>query len=1146
MTQDDQDISTSSKQSQKLLRAGTMHWFHWVVISLSIVLTISAWYFSKMQLSEKVEERFHRETDRVVELVKERMQLYENALWGGVALYDASEKVTYPEWVIYAKSLQIDKIYPGINGIGVIHNIQSAGLEAYFARERKWRPDYKIHPKHHESEYWPITYVEPVGPNQKAIGLDMAFETNRYTAIKKARDTGQAQVTGPIILVQDAKKTPGFLFYTPFYKEGQKPQTIEERRENIDGVTYAPFIMHKLMEGTLAQRNRHVGLKISDGGELLYDDHSSGSKVAIDEDPFFRKTVQMSMYGRTWTFDLWSNQDFRAAASSVQPYMILFGGVVIDSLLFMLFFLISRSNQQAISYADRKTQELQQANTELASEVVERKHAEETLRENEEKARAVLDTAPDAILTINQDGTIESINTASEKIFGYAAQELIGKNVKMLMPSPYQEEHDGYLGAYLRTGQKKVIGSNQEVVGQRKDGTTFPLSLAVGEFKRDGQSYFTGIVQDITERVQAQEALRMSESRFALAMRGTSDGLWDWDIVTDEVWYAPRFKELLGYAEDEFPHTFENWESCLHPEDKEPTLEAIRQHLDEDEFFDTEYRLKNKDGEYRWFRARGIAQRDDAGKPIRMAGSIQDTHDQKRAQQEVNRYAGDLWRAREEIKATQKRFEIAVDGASDGLWDWNIVTNEIWYSHRFKDLLGYSDKDFQNLFESWKSVIHPEHRPSVMESLTRHLEASKSFDVEYRAQTKRGEYRWYRSRGKAIRDKSGKAIRMAGAIQDITDRKKTEVQLRRQATAMSSTLEGIAILDDTGRFTYMNQAHAAVYGYDQPDRLIGQSWEILYSPNEVARLQSGAFVVLSNYGKWQGEVTGRMCNGDPVDAEISLTALEGGELVCVCRDITDRKHAETELAHRAEELEKSNKELDDFAYIASHDLKEPLRGIHNYATFLIEDYQGTIDEDGMAKLATLQRLTQRMEKLIDTLLEFSRVGRVDLAFEETDLDQVLSDVMESLRVRLDEIGIDVRTPAPLPMVQCDRARIGEVFRNLVTNAMKYNDKPDKWIEIGVADNDLGDGELEAKGDDVSAKGQFVFYVRDNGIGIPEKHMNSIFRIFKRLHGRDKFGGGTGAGLTIVKKIVERHGGRVWVESTYGEGTTFKFTLEKAA
>jgi light-regulated signal transduction histidine kinase (bacteriophytochrome) len=237
-----------------------------------------------------------------------------------------------------------------------------------------------------------------------------------------------------------------------------------------------------------------------------------------------------------------------------------------------------------------------------------------------------------------------------------------------------------------------------------------------------------------------------------------------------------------------------------------------------------------------------------------------------------------------------------------------------------------------------------------------------------------------------------------------------------------------------------------------------------------------------------------------------------------------------ELQERNAELLRSNQELDDFAYIASHDLKEPLRGIHNYATFLVEDYADKLDEEGRSKLETLKLLTQRMENFIDSLLEFSRVGRLDLALGQTDLNVILAEVLDSLHITLQERHVEARIPRPLPTVRCDRVRIGEVFRNLISNATKYNDKPEKWVEIGYTN-----------GSDPQPLPP-VFYVRDNGIGIRQKHFEAIFRIFKRLHARDNFGGGTGAGLTIVKKIVERHGGRVWIESTPGEGTTFFFTL----
>ncbi|MDZ8241862.1 MAG: ATP-binding protein [Nostoc sp. ChiQUE01a] len=236
-----------------------------------------------------------------------------------------------------------------------------------------------------------------------------------------------------------------------------------------------------------------------------------------------------------------------------------------------------------------------------------------------------------------------------------------------------------------------------------------------------------------------------------------------------------------------------------------------------------------------------------------------------------------------------------------------------------------------------------------------------------------------------------------------------------------------------------------------------------------------------------------------------------------------------ELAQLNIELERSNNELDAFAYIASHDLKEPLRGIHNYSNFLIEDYGEILNEEGREKLRTLIRLTQRMEDLIDSLLHFSRLGRVDLSMQHTDINSVVKRNLDLLSARIEEMGVEIRIPRPLPTVYCDRVQVGEVFNNLIANAIKYNDKPEKWIEIGY---------IEA-----ASPAPVTFYVRDNGIGIREKHFEAIFRIFKRLHGPSKYGGGTGAGLTITKKIVERHGGKIWVESTYGEGTTFYFTLQ---
>ena len=251
-----------------------------------------------------------------------------------------------------------------------------------------------------------------------------------------------------------------------------------------------------------------------------------------------------------------------------------------------------------------------------------------------------------------------------------------------------------------------------------------------------------------------------------------------------------------------------------------------------------------------------------------------------------------------------------------------------------------------------------------------------------------------------------------------------------------------------------------------------------------------------------------------------------------------------ELASINFELKRSNDELDSFAYIASHDLKEPLRGIHNYANFLMEDYEDILDDSGVSKLQTLVRLTQRMEDLLNSLLHFSRIGRAELVRQLVDLDALVRQSVALLDVSRPQNDFKIHIPRPLPKVNGDRSQINELFTNLISNATKYNDKPKPWVEIGYIDPTRKDDAKLAQNlkapHDIR---DIVFYIRDNGIGISPDYFERIFQIFRRLHGRDSYGGGTGVGLTIVQKIIERHSGTIWVDSTLDEGSTFYFTLE---
>jgi PAS domain S-box-containing protein len=402
----------------------------------------------------------------------------------------------------------------------------------------------------------------------------------------------------------------------------------------------------------------------------------------------------------------------------------------------------------------------------------------------------------------------------------------------------------------------------------------------------------------------------------------------------------------------------------------------------------------------------------------------------------------------------------------------------------------------------------------------------------------------------------------------IERREASEAELRRSEARLrailDASLDPIVTICGDGVIRSASRAFERVFGWE-PGTLVGRNVSVLMpEPHRsqhdgyIARyLRSGQATVIGQLRELEAER--RDGTVFPCELWVNSVGVPPGDVPLFCgvlRDITERKRGESRLQQYASHLEvanleladsskalqdvidqlrRSNEDLDEFAYVASHDLKEPLRGIRNYAQFLLEDYGDKLDSEGTGRLETLSRLAERLTSMIDALLEFSRLRRAELGMTRTDLHAVVCEVIESLQVTLRERNVEMRLPERLPTIVCSGVLVAEIFRNLIENAIKYNEKPECWIEIGVRPQ-----AASASG----RRGPLVFYVRDNGIGIRERHFESAFRILKRLNGRDRFRGGTGMGLTIVKKIVERHGGRVWIESTFGEGSTFLFTLCK--
>ena len=797
-------------------------------------------------------------------------------------------------------------------------------------------------------------------------------------------------------------------------------------------------------------------------------------------------------------------------------------------------------------------------------DITTNKQAEVALQKYVDEFRDLYSYAPCGYHSINKEGTIILVNETELDMLGYTREEFLGKKFSELLTAEGLKTFQENFPQFQQRGWVRDL----EFQLIRKDGTLLPVILNSTAVKDAQGNYLMSrsTILDISERLQAEEALRGSEERWKLALQGSNDGIWDWKIKTGEVFFSKRWKEMLGFEDHEIANHLDEWSKRVHPDDLGWVMQAVQDHFaKKTPFYTTEHRVLCKDGTYKWILDRGQALWDEEGNPVRMVGSHTDISERKQTE--------------EFLRESKERLSLALDVAHMVTWDFDILTNQLVASGRVDLIFGLPAGSSAPSYEDFLNFVHPEDRGSVFQALTRAVQEGRGYKLEYRVVWPDQSLHWLAAEGQAYRDATGRPIRVVGVAIDISEHKQAE-EILRQQSKRSQLFSEITLhirqslkLEEILRTTVMEvqqllKADRVVIFQLESDgsgnvvqEALVRGWPVTLGQNlfdpcfigdfkdryrqgrvgSIADIEQGeveqcyvdflkqfgvranlAVPILVKEDVW-GLLIAHQCAAPRQWAtfEIELMRQLGDQIGIA---LTQAQLLEQETKQR-QELVRSNSDLQQFAYVASHDLQEPLRMVASYLQLLERRYKDRLDADAHEFIQYAVDGAGRMQNLINDLLAYSRVGTQGGPFKLTDYADVLKQVLLQLKITIEESGAVITHDDPLPHVVADESQLVQVLQNLVSNAIKFQGEQVPHLHVGAK----------------RVEGEWVFSVKDYGIGMDPQYKDRIFLIFQRLHNRTEYRG-TGIGLAICKRIIERHGGRIWVESELDKGSTFYFTI----
>ncbi len=756
--------------------------------------------------------------------------------------------------------------------------------------------------------------------------------------------------------------------------------------------------------------------------------------------------------------------------------------------------------------------------------------------DEERQYEELIDNVPQVIWICSPDGQCSYVNYYAEKYAGVPAERLLGwKWLEYIHPEDREQVKASWMKA-VQTGS--VFGMEYRVrngAGQyrwaRAQG--IPLYDKAGQIVK-----WIGLVIEIDDQKHMEETLRQQEERFRLV--ADSAGILVFDVginldKTDPIFHFPEIKinavhglpELLGYSPEEVPLTLAWMISLIHPEDVSEFVRLSQEGFKVLKDLTLHYRLRHKDGHYLNVEEISRIVWDANGRPVRLVGGIRDMT--ARMTMEVA------------LRESEEKFRILSESAN--LPIGIIQGRKFVYANSYLiNLSGYTPEEFYAL--DILQLVHPDYREMIADRYRRRIMNDPTVPTryEYKMITKSGEERWMDVAPVRI-DLNGIPSIIGNAV-DVTDRKRVEDALRESEEKFRILSESanlpVGIIQGR-KFVYANPYLLNLSGYT-PEEFYSLDFLQLVHPDFWATIIDGYSRGMRSDPTVPTRFEYKMITKSGEERWMDLSPiridLKGiPSVIGSAIDVTDRKRTEEALREakaelelriqeRTAELQRSNEDLEKFAYVASHDLQEPLRMVGMYVGKLAHIYRNNLDSETRECIKYAIEGATRMSRLIKDVMEYSRINTQGKKPEEIDIQLVLDMALKNLKLIIEQTGAQI-THGSLPTVAVDDTQLVQVFQNLIGNAIKFRRETETpKVQISAERVDRG----------------WLFSVQDNGIGIDPEFFERIFVAFQRLQtNRDKFPG-SGIGLAIVKRIIERHGGHICVESTPGLGSIFYFTL----